>query len=180
MKKIVVPRTEFWDEKKEEFFFTDGATLKLEHSLISISKWESIWHVSFIDTQKTDEQMISYIKCMTLNDVSDDLVYYAISGKQMNEIAKYIDDPMTATTITETKKNAVMPGKKITSEEIYYWMIKFGIPSQYEKWHLNRLITLIRVCSAYETQGTKRTNREIAQSYRELNEARKAKWGTKG
>lgn len=179
MLTIKIPDSEFWDESKEEFYFVKGKTLKLEHSLISISKWESIWHVPFLDTEKTEEQALSYIKCMSLTEIQDDLILKAISPIKRKEIADYIDDSMTATTIRETKKQT-SKSERITSEVVYYWMIKFGIPVEFEKWHFNRLIMLIRVCTEKEKPGKKMSQQDIARSYREINERNKRKWGTKG
>lgn len=170
---------EFWNEKEERFIYTKPVTLKLEHSLVSISKWEAKWHISFIDDEKTDEQLLDYIRCMTLNNDVDPIVYKLLTAADFKKINDYIEDTMTATTINDTKKGKRRT-QKLTNELIYCWMIQFGIPVEFEKWHLNRLITLIRVCSE-EAQPTKKRNAaDLARSYKELNAARKAKWGTKG
>lgn len=182
MKRIVIPADqELWDEKNELFLrpsFKKDVTLRLEHSLISISKWEAKWHIPFIDSKKTDEQTIDYIKCMTLNEV-DDEVYNWLTPSNIVEINNYIADPMTATTITEHghQKKAT---EKVTSELIYYWMIQFNVPVEFEKWHINRLIMLIRVCSAKSEKPRKMTLNEIAAQNRAINAARRAKLHTKG
>lgn len=182
MLKIVVPgKQEKWDERTEQFIISDAkdVTLRLEHSLISLSKWESKYHVPFLTSEKNDEQILDYIRCMTLNPDVDDDVYNRLTVDNIIAINNYIADPMTATTVSDTH-----PGRKtneiVTSELIYYWMIAYNIPSEFEKWHINRLIMLIRVCSAKAEGGKKMTKREVMQHNRELNAARKARLNTKG
>lgn len=173
----------FWDEAKEEFIHDKpkkDIILRLEHSLISISKWEAKWHKSFVNTDnKTDEETIDYIKCMTLNqDVPDD-VYKRLSISNVKDIKQYIEDPMTATVITADDKKKVN-NEFITSELVYYWMILYGIPSQFEKWHFNRLITLIRVCSEKNKPQKKMSAAEQAAMYKRINERNRALLHTRG
>ena len=148
MLQITIPASESWDERKEEFIIsTKEQTLQLEHSLVSLSKWESKWHKSFLSQEeKNYEETIDYIKCMTITQNVKPEVYDHLTHSNITEINKYIDNPMTATTFYE---NTQKSGKKpiITSELIYYWMISNNIPMECQKWHLNRLLTLIRVCS---------------------------------
>ena len=179
MLQITVPEREFWDERREEFIRTKETTLLLEHSLLSISKWEAKWHISFIEDEKTPEQIMDYIPCMSLKGDVDPLVYRALTNQNIEAIQAYIENPMTATTIKEIK-HPTRSKQKVTSELIYYYMIQFGVPSEFEKWHFNRLITLIRVCSAEQTPGRKMTASEQAKYYRELNNARRAKYHTRG
>ena len=179
MLTIHMPACELWDEKNECFIHTKPVVLKLEHSLISVSKWESKWHIPFLDTKLTAEQSLDYIRCMALNTDVDPNVYLALSAKQTEEIMKYINDPMTATTIKETADNK-KSSKFTTSELIYYYMIQFGIPHEFEKWHLNRLVTLIRVCSEESKPQKKRSKSQIEKDYEEINRRNKAKYHTRG
>lgn len=176
---ITVPAREYLNQKTNEIISYPDFTLRLEHSLISISLWESIWHIPFYDTEKTEEQTLSYIKCMTLNKNVDDGVYTRLTNQNVMAINEYIKNPMTATVITETKKSKKIT-EKVTSELIYYWMTVYNIPVEFEKWHLNRLIMLIRVCSEKQKPAEKMSRREIMEQNRALNAARRAKLKTKG
>jgi len=178
MLELIVPEQELYNDDTNEFVTVHKTNLKLEHSLISISKWESKWHKSFLNSaDKTNEEVYDYIKCMTINPV-DDSVYTALTNDNINEIMAYINDPMTATTIKD------IPGKKnnetITSELIYYWMVALEIPFECERWHLNRLLTLIRVCNIKNQPPKKMSNREILNQNRALNAARRKKYHTRG
>ncbi len=180
MLRLKVPSLEFWDSKKEEFYKTKEVELQLEHSLVSISKWEQKFHKSFLDTKdKSDEEMIFYIKCMTITQNIDDIIFSSLPREIINQIADYINDPMTATTFSDPRKS---PKKDIiTSEIIYYWMIAYNIPFECQKWHLNRLLTLIKVCDIKNNSDNKKMSRnEIMSRNRTLNEARKAKYNTRG
>lgn len=182
MLKITIPGTEYWDEKNERFFYTKETHLQLEHSLVSISKWEAKWHKPFMDNKElTGEQIVDYIRCMTLTQNVDPNVYYSIDNKTIKQIREYIDDPMTATWFSKT---VGPPPKKeiITSEIIYYWMIKLNIPVEFQKWHINRLITLIKVFEAKDdTKSGKKINKhQIAQNYAAINAARRKALHTKG
>lgn len=183
MLEIVVPASrEFWDESKNEFVYLGGGkdvTLRLEHSLISISKWEAKWGIPFIESEKTTEQILDYIKCMTLNPSVDPGVYQCLSAENIKEINEYISAPMTATTVKETgpKKRA---SEKVTAELIYYWMISFQIPVEFEKWHINRLMMLIRVCAAKNEPAKKMGKREIMSQNKAINAARRARLHSKG
>lgn len=181
MLKIVVPgKQELWDEKNEVFIHINDkdVVLRLEHSLISISKWEAKYHVPFLSSNKTDAQILDYIKCMALNDVDED-VYSRLTPENIRAINAYIADPMTATTVHDNATNK-RSNEIVTSELIYYWMIAYGIPVEFEKWHINRLIMLIRVCSAKNSTDQKMTKNEILSRNRALNAARRAKLHTKG
>ena len=180
MLHLHIPSRELWDEKNQQFLYTKAADIHLEHSLISISNWEMKWHVPYFDEEKTDEQAIDYVKCMTVERNVDDAVYLGLTMDHINAINEYMMDPMTATTIFEIQKKESPSKKKITSELIYYWMIQFGIPFTCDKWHINRLIMLIRVCSEENKPRKKRSTREIAAEQRALNAARRAKYKTKG
>lgn len=180
MLQITVPGSEFWDSKKEEFVYLDEKTLQLEHSLVSISKWESKWHKPFLlKDEKTTEEILDYIKCMTITqNVSPD-VYLRLTKDNVNEIKAYIENSMTATTFSEEVMSK--GGREIvTSELIYYWMVALGIPSEYQKWHLNRLLTLIRVCNVKNAPPKKRSKKEIMSRNAALNAARRKQYNTRG
>lgn len=186
MLEITVPANEMWDPKKEEFISTKEETLQLEHSLISLSKWESKWCKPFIgDKPKTYEETIDYIRCMTMSKVNDPTVYYRLPTSEVKKVEEYIQAPMTATWFSEDKnktikKNRTNKKEVITAEILYYDMIALGIPFECQKWHLNRLITLIRVCQKKQEKPEKRSKREIMESNRELNAARRAAMHSKG
>lgn len=183
-KKITIPDIHGWNTKKEEFVDFKGVDLSLEHSLISLQKWEAKWHKPYLsDVEKTEEEIIDYIRCMTLTPNVDPDIYYYLPKNIIREIAEYINDPMTATTFTTHNPTNNRPtGKKevVTSEIIYYWMIEFGIPMEYRKWHLNQLLTLIRVCELKNTPQKKMSRSEMLASNRALNAQRKAKMHTHG
>ena len=180
MLRITVPGTEMFDEKNERFIQTKDTLLKLEHSLLSISKWESKWCKPFLGKTKEDvltsEEMLDYIRCMTLNDVPKS-VYNALTPQNMTDIKNYISHPMTATTVSnlETSKRREI----VTSELIYYWMIAYQIPFECEKWHINRLLMLIKVCNAMNNPK-KMSKRDLATRNRALNAARRKALHTKG
>ena len=180
MLQIVIPAIELWDEETQEFVQVKEQTLQLEHSLVSLSKWESKWNKAFLGKQpKSVEETLDYIKCMTLTKNVDPNIYKWISNENIQKINKYIDDPMTATTFMEdpsSKRN----NEIVTSELIYYWMVTLNIPFECQKWHLNRLLTLIRVCNVKNTPPKKRSRREIMSRNAALNAARKKKLNTKG
>ena len=182
MLKITVPgRQELWDEKTEQFIITNDkdVVLRLEHSLISVSKWEAKYHISFLHSDKTDAQILDYIKCMTLNPEVDDSVYTRLTRDNLRAINDYIADPMTATTVNDRHGNKRI-NEIVTSELIYYWMIAYGIPAEFEKWHINRLIMLIHVCAAKNEPPKKRSQKEIMAEYRAINAANKEKFNTRG
>lgn len=178
MLKIVVQDQEWFDERSEQFIPIKGATLLLEHSLLSISKWESKWKVSFLkslEKGQTQEQWIDYVRCMTINQGVDPVTYYNLTLTMRKQIDEYIADPMTATTIMRKKKDRRVPSKTITSETIYSWMVAHGIPFECQKWHLNRLMTLIEVCAVENAPKEKMSKSEIMKQNAVLNAARKGK-----
>lgn len=181
MLEIEVKAQELWDEEKEEFLYTKPATLRLEHSLISVSKWESKWRKPFLTkTEKTVEESLDYIRCMTLNIQVNSEIYYAISNDQMKLVTDYIDAPMTATTFSQFHNKQSSSAEQITSELIYYWMIALNIPIECQKWHLNRLLTLIRVCEVKNSPPEKISMTDIMRRNAELNAKRKKQFKTKG
>lgn len=181
MIQITIPSRELWDESTNEFVITKEQILQLEHSLISISKWESKWQKAFLTKQeKTHEETIDYIKCMTLNQNVDPNVYNYLTNDNIRQINAYIDSPMTATYFSEEKGGRGGHGEQITSELIYYWMIALQIPFECQKWHLNRLLTLVRVCNIKNQPPKKRSRREIMSRNAALNAARRKQLNTKG
>lgn len=180
MLRITIPATEQWDERKQEFVNTKECTLQLEHSLVSLSKWESKWNKAFLtDKAKTAEELLDYIKCMTLTQNVDPDVYNCLTNDNIRQINDYIEAPMTATHFSEDK-NVKRSREVVTSELIYYWMIALNIPMKCEKWHLNRLLTLIKVCNIKNQPPKKRSKRDLTSHYAALNEARRKKFNSKG
>lgn len=171
---IKVPGVDLFDERTMTFITVAPTTLHLEHSLISLSKWEIKWHKPFlVREERTDEETIDYIRCMTLDPHIDDNVYLALTKSNYEEINKYISDPMTATKITKDKNERVSR-RIITNEVIYYWMCELNIPPDYAKWHLNRLLTLIEVASIEKAPEKKMSRREAVSRTKRINDARRA------
>ena len=177
MLTIIIPETELYDEIKNEFKIVKEQKLVLEHSLVSLSKWESKWHKPFLSKEdKTHAETIDYIRCMTVNSV-DPAVYDCMPISAINAVNAYISDPMTATTINEPRK----PNHEIiTSEIIYYWMVALQIPFECQKWHLNRLLTLINVCNIKNKPPKKMSSREVMSRNASLNAARRKALHTRG
>ena len=171
---------EMFNDRTQEFIYVKEQDLYLEHSLVSISKWESKWHKSFLSIKdKTDEEVIDYIRCMTINKNVDPSVYYALSSQQLKKIEEYIEDPYTATTFVEYQQN-MSSREIITSELIYYWMASYRIPFECEKWHINRLLALIRICSIKNSPDKKMSKAATMKQNRALNQARRQKLKTRG
>jgi hypothetical protein len=180
------PDMELYDDEKKEFFMVPGRpatkeyTLQLEHSLVSLAKWESKWCKPFLSTKKlTEEETIDYIRCMTLTQNIPADAYANITDDNVREVSDYIDSPMTATTFSDNGKGK---GSReiITAELIYYWMIALNIPPEYQKWHLNRLLTLIRVCNIKNTPPKKMSKRALMSRNASLNAARRQQLNTNG
>lgn len=180
MLTIKLSDRECFNAETNEFITIKGKTIQFEHSLVSISKWESKWKKPFLsDKQPTREEFMDYIKCMTITQGIDDLTYLCLSNKDIEEIRNYINDPMTATTIN--RKDQKKGSKEIiTSELIYYWMISLNIPFECQKWHLNRLLMLIDVCGIKNEPAKKMKPKETLSQYKALNAKRKAAMHTKG
>ena len=181
MLEIDIAGREFWDDKKEEFITTKDLHLRLEHSLISVSKWESKYKRPFItDGPKTPEETYDYIADMSLDKISDKTAISAITEKDYNRIIEYINDPMTATTINDSRNKGKTKPHALTNEEIYYYMTALNIPFSCEKWHLNRLLTLIDVASIKNSPPKKMSKSAIYQQNAALNAARRAKYNSPG
>lgn len=181
MLRLKIPGREFYDEMTCEFKSSKPVELQLEHSLVSLSKWESKWHKPFLSKDpKTREESLDYIRCMTINPKdADPLAYEAITDQMMKVVNAYIEDPMTATTFSN-QNGAPHSRKIITAEEIYYSMIALDIPFECQKWHLNRLMTLIKVCGIRNTPAKKMSKRELNTRNSQLNSARRAQLKTRG
>lgn len=182
MLQIKVPLTpEGWDEENEVFIEPTFKTLQLEHSLVSLSKWESKWCKPFLGQQeKTDEEVMDYIKCMTITQNVRPEVYDCLTPENIEQINEYIEAPMTATTFSgrEPKK---FSREIITNEIIYEWMIALQIPfDPCQKWHINHLLTLIKVRSIKSQPPRKKNRQETASYYAALNASRRKKYNTKG
>lgn len=180
MLKIIVPKTELFNDRTMEFYTVPETVLTLEHSLLSISKWECLYKKSFFTkTEKTMDELNDYIKCMTLNSPVDDRVYACLTRDNYKAIGEYLKDPMTA-----RKKYKPREQKKsqfTTSEDIYFNMIMNGIPFECQKWHFNRLMALIDYCNIHgDTSGKMMTKKQQAEMYRDLNASRRAALHSKG
>lgn len=180
MLQITVPALELFDEEKLEFVQTKEQTLVLEHSLVSLSKWESKWNKAFLSNkEKTHEETLDYIRFMTINKNVDPQVYTRLTSENIQVIDEYIAAPMTATYFFENE-GPIGSRDTVTAELVYYWMITLNIPFECQKWHLNRLFALIKVCNI-KSQPNKRMSRgEIMQRNASLNDARRRKYNTKG
>ena len=181
MLQITIPATEMWDELNQEFTSTKAQTIQLEHSLVSISKWESKWQKPFLTKEpKTSIEILDYIKCMTLTQNVNPSTYERLSFKNITDINDYVESARTATSINEQKKTHTGNGEQITSELIYYMMVALNIPFECQKWHLNRLLTLIRVCKKKNDKPKKMSKAEIMNRNREINNKRRQQQNSKG
>ena len=181
MLEITIPAAEYWDGLKREFVYTKEQTLQLEHSLVSLSKWESKWNKVFMSkANKTDEEVLDYVRCMTITQNVPPDVYKGLTEDNLRKIKDYIEAPMTATYFSSDRAGR-STGEQVTSELIYYWMIVNNIPfDPCQKWHLNRLLTLIRVCNVKNQPPKKRSTQEIMSRNAALNAARRKQLNTRG
>lgn len=180
MLTITVPGMESYDPLTETFFTTKEQKLTLEHSLLSIAKWEAKWGKPFLDRKapKTLEESRDYIRCMTITQNVDPLVYLALTEQNYNDILAYMENPMTATWFSQDSRP---PGREIvTAEVIYYYMVALQIPFTCEKWHFNRLMTLIRVCNEKNKPPKKMGKKAIMSKNQALNAARRQRLGSMG
>lgn len=180
MLQITIPAVEQWDENEQEFITSKEQTLSLEHSLVSLSKWESKWCKPFLSKDdKTTEETIDYIRCMSITQNVNPDIFKNITNENIDIVRKYIESPMTATWFHD-EKGGKSNSEQITSELVYYWMIALSIPFECQKWHLNRLLTLIQVCNVKNKPPKKRSKRDIMSRNTALNAARKKRLNTKG
>jgi hypothetical protein len=183
MLKLILPALEQYNETDDEFIYLKEQALQLEHSLVSISKWESKWGKPFLSKNKeskTIEESVDYIRCMTLTQNVDPKIYNRITQKHVQQVTDYMELPMTATVFSSAKKSA--PGNReiITAEIIYFWMISYNIPFECQKWHFNRLITLINVCNIKNQPSKKMSKKELMSRNASINAARRQALNTKG
>lgn len=180
MLNITIPETELFNEKTYEFIKLPSVTITMEHSLLAISKWESKWEKPFLDREeKTPDELYDYFRCMTVKPTVDAETYKRMTAAQIKQITDYINAPMTATTFS-TNKQTKASREIVTSELIYYWMTANQIPFETEKWHINRLLTLIRICGIKNGKQDKMSKKDIYSQNRALNAARRAKHGSRG
>lgn len=179
MLEIIVPKNEVYIVRENRFVTVQECKLTLEHSLISVAKWEAKWHTPYLDGKKKPAQEIDYIRCMTVGPPKDPAVYSSLSDDNLDAIKSYIDDTMTATVFSK-RKTGKKSARVFTAENIYARMFANNIPMECQKWHLNRLLTLIRVCDESNTPPKKMSKRETASYYAEQNALRRAKYKTRG
>ena len=182
MLRITIPSGEYWDERKQEFIKTEGQTILLEHSLMSLARWEAHWRKPFLSRdKKTRAETIDYIRCMTITEDVDKSIYETLSDDMINLVSSYINEPMTATTFSDDGKPGRGSREIITAEIIYYWMVTLQIPFEpCQRWHLNRLLTLVRVCNIKNQPKKKMNQREIMSRNAKLNQERRKRLGTTG
>ena len=184
MLTITIGLTEVFDEEQELFLMAGGTEVMLEHSLVSLSKWESKWEIPFLgDQEKTNEQTLDYIAAMDLLGNVSPEVLQTVTQADLDRITQYIDKKMTATWFTEVP-GITGPIKKetVTAEIMYYWLVALTIPFETQEWHLNRLLTLVKVINAKNTpeKKSKTPINQLAAQRKALNDARKAQYGTAG
>lgn len=189
MLKITIPArkdVELYDDQKREFYIVPGNdeyVIEFEHSLCSLAKWESKWCLPFLSkntqSQLTEEQSIDYVRCMSLTPNVPDYVYDNIPKNVFDKIMEYINFPSTATVLPKIN-NPVRSSEIVTSELIYYWMIALTIPTDYDKWHLNRLMTLIELCNRKNNPKGQMSKKNLARQYAEMNAARRKRYNTRG
>lgn len=179
-KKIFVPDFEGWDELNNRFVYKKGGTIVIEHSLVAMAKWESKWHKPLLsDERKTREQLVDYVRCMTISQNVKPELYECITDSVMAEVDAYMNDPMTATWFNRPD-NKGKSKRVLTAELLYYFMISFNVPMECQKWHLNRLITLIEVCSEENKPQKKKSLNDAYRSQSEINRMRRVKLHSKG
>lgn len=177
MLQIKIDGVEMFDEQTNAFVTIKPTILNLEHSLIAMAKWESKWHKPFLSNNHTSEEVLDYIRCMSIKPVDIDTIK-ALSKEQIDMITEYIDDPMTATTFRDNRSSS--QSQFITNELIYYYMTANNIPFECEKWHINRLLTLIRVCSIKNSPSKKMSKHDILARNKALNAERLKRYNTNG
>lgn len=181
MLELIVPEIELFDEESQKFRKAPQFRVTLEHSLVSVSKWESRFKKAFLGgKERTNEETLAYVGMMILTPENSPGVVSRLTKVHFDQIIEYIHDPMTATVLSEQPGSGYGPKDVITSELIYYWMFSYNIPLEWENHHLNRLITLVRVFNLKNSTPNKKTGKPDLAARRALNEQRKAKWNTSG
>lgn len=184
MLRITIPSGDYYDERKQEFYHSEGQKILLEHSLVSLAKWEARWHKPFLSAKEMSRaETIDYIRCMTLTENVNPMAYSLLTNSDLDMVTQYINEPMTATTFSKRQGEGKGSSRKIiTAEVIYYWMVALQIPFEpCERWHLNKLLTLIKVCNIEGQPKKKKLSAlDTMKENTELNRARRKKLGTKG
>jgi hypothetical protein len=175
-KKFTIQDTEMWDPVTRRFYDVKGTTFTIEHSLVALSKWESKWKKHLLGNPNlTTEELLDYYRCMVIEEDVDPRVFYCLSQEQLKEISDYLGDTMTATFFGSSKNDPpITDNRPVTSELIYYWMFTAGIDKECENWHINRLMTLIRVASEENKPKKERTAGETMAHHRALLKAHRA------
>lgn len=180
MLKLTIPGTEYFNEETETFETVDDIDLELEHSLVSVSKWESKYKKPFLSsTEKSIEETLYYIEAMIISPIYPFDIFLKLSQEDIRKINEYIESTESATTFGSMPERKGK-GEVITAELIYYWMVAFQIPFECESWHLNRLFALVRICNIKNSKPKKMSRSEIARRNRELNDIRRAQLNTSG
>lgn len=184
MLKITIQTSpECWDDEKEEFVEPKSTTIQLEHSLVSLSKWEAKWNKPFLSKDiRTTEETLDYIRCMTITQNVDPSIYRMLTDEQIKEVNEYIEAPMTATWFSEREKRKGGKGaqKQVTNELIYSWMFSFNVPMECQKWHLNRLLTLLKVCELENKQPEQMGRKNVLKQNASVNAMRRKRLNTRG
>ena len=175
MLKIIVPAGELFDPKTETFTYTKATELTLEHSLVAISKWESKWEIPFLNTELTHDQFVDYVRCMTITQLVDPNIYLTMTPAILTRIRSYMDAKMSAAVIHSDRQNNHESSKFVTADLIYYWMVALRIPFECQKWHINRLLMLIRIAEIEQNPNKKLSKAESAKRHHATNAARRAK-----
>lgn len=181
MLTIKVPLKEGFDDELDEFVILESYTFSLEHSLVSLSKWEAKFEKPFLSPNpKTAEETLWYIRCMAFDEEISDHILNKLSEQNIREINEYINGKQSATWFKEAVDLPAKSPEIITAEIIYYWMLTLNVEKACEDWHLNKLITLIRVCNEKNAPPKKTNSADLARNRRLLNEERLARYGTEG
>jgi hypothetical protein len=180
MLKLVIEGTEYYNQETETFETVGDVVLMLEHSLVSVSKWESKFEKPFLTKDnKTTEEVLFYVEAMILTPNYPEGIINSFTQKSIDAVNNYIESKQSATTFGKMPEQRSR-GEIITSELIYYWMVAFNIPFECQHWHLNRLLALVRICNIKASKPKKMGRTELLQRNRQLNEQRKAELGTRG
>lgn len=180
MLQLSIVTSELFDESSDEFVDADSVELELEHSLVSLSKWECKYEKPFLgENTKAEEELLDYIRMMVIGPVPPDDVLSKLSQGNVEAIERYINAKMTATWFSNDPSPSVNR-EIVTAEIIYYWMISLGVPFECQHWHLNRLLTLIKVCNLKNQPKKNMTRAEAASMQSDLNQQRRAELGSTG
>lgn len=180
MLKLTFPPADFFDEDSQKFISLPGFELELEHSLLALSEWESKWEKPFLgESSLTPEETLDYVRCMIVTPEFPPDALDRLDDETVQQVVSYIERKMTATWFADSGSRGPRV-ETITSELIYYWMTTYQIPFECERWHLNRLMTLIRICDVKQNPPKKRSPEEVAQRNAEINRKRREQLGTKG